>query len=78
MDRFFIVSRQNVTVFIREVRKGSCAYTMSRREAWDHAQKLAKPAKKARVASRRSQADIVFIDLSGEQKIVSAQGVLTA
>jgi hypothetical protein len=62
-DRHFIVHRAAQIVAIREVPAGSCAFTLSKRDAWDRAQTEALPAKRSSDPTRRRPAQIVFTGL---------------
>lgn len=77
-ERQFIVDRTGTAVLIREVEPGSCAYTVSRQEAWDFANRLARPAKRSQDPKRRLPASIAFIALDGTSKVVkTAEAVQT-
>lgn len=57
-------------VVIRHVPTDSCAYTMSKREAWEFAQRRAQPVKSTASAFRQYPASIVIADMDGNRKIV--------
>ncbi len=57
-------------VVIRQVPTDSCAWTMSRREAWESAQRRAQQIKGTASAMRRFAASIEFMALDGTRKVV--------
>lgn len=70
MSNAYLVQRQGNNVYIREVDPDSCAFTFTKREGWEHAKNLAKPAIRAR--PKRPAADnITFIDIQGNRKVVA-------
>lgn len=64
----YIVQRMDNNVYIREVDPDSCAFTLVKREAWNHAQLLAEERKKIR---RPAAKNITFIDINGKRKVVA-------
>lgn len=56
-------------VVIREVKPGSCAYTLSKREAWEAAQRRAQAVKPTGSAFRQYAARIDAINLNGDRKV---------
>lgn len=66
----YLVQRCGNGVYIREVDPDSCSFTFTKREGWEHAQRLAQPAKAAR--PKRPAADhITFIDINGLRKKIA-------
>lgn len=58
------------TVVIRQVPTDSCAWTLSKREAWEFAQRRAQQTKGTASVIRRFAASIEFMGLDGTRKVV--------
>jgi len=70
-DRRFLVTRAGLIVYIREVEPGSCSFSFSRSEAWDHAKRQAKAAKRSQDPKRRSAAThVVYTGLDMSRSLL--------
>ena len=70
--RHFIIAREGMAILVREIESGSDV-TFSRDEAWDLAQRMAKPAKAAKDRRAKAANSIEFVGIDGMRTVVRTE-----